>query len=359
MQYIGIDLHSHKFTCNFIQKEANRSYKETYYINPADIRKFLNKVSEQDYVMLEASTNTFGFVDIIKEKVKEVKVVNPLEIRMIYDSEKKSDKEDAEKLAKILRYEIEGREEITKGVYVPEERIRKLRSLYTSYKLIKKEIGGLKNRVRSLEREVGVYEMREIMGGGGREMIEIIKMQVKVLIGAIERLEEAAKELKERILYEGRVYREEIEIMTSIDGISVFTAIGIKADYGDIDRFKNGKKFCSYLRSVPKVDGSGERVYIGKTKKRGRRLSITLLLQGLHHAINKNKMLKKFVERKEGKGRGKIRMAVARKIFMAIYYMLKRKEYYRYRDEKLHQRKMAEYDKFLEKYEKKLDKHFS
>ena len=43
MQYIGIDLHSHKFTCNFIQKEANRSYKETYYINPADIRRFLNR----------------------------------------------------------------------------------------------------------------------------------------------------------------------------------------------------------------------------------------------------------------------------------------------------------------------------
>ena len=152
------DVFTNKFTCNFIEGEGNTSYKETYYINPADIRRFLNKVSEQDYVMLEASTNTFGFVDIIKEKVKEVKVVNPLEIRMIYDSEKKSDKEDAEKLAKILRYEIEGGEEITKGVYVPEERIRKLRSLYTSYKLIKKEIGGLKNRVRSLEREVGVYE---------------------------------------------------------------------------------------------------------------------------------------------------------------------------------------------------------
>ena len=43
MQYIGIDLHSHKFTCNFIQKEANRSYRETYYINPADIRRFLNR----------------------------------------------------------------------------------------------------------------------------------------------------------------------------------------------------------------------------------------------------------------------------------------------------------------------------
>ena len=49
MQYIGIDLHSHKFTCNFIQKEANRSYKETYYINPADIRRFLNRNRDEDY----------------------------------------------------------------------------------------------------------------------------------------------------------------------------------------------------------------------------------------------------------------------------------------------------------------------
>ncbi len=32
-----------KFTGNFIEGEGNISWKETYYINPADIRRFLNR----------------------------------------------------------------------------------------------------------------------------------------------------------------------------------------------------------------------------------------------------------------------------------------------------------------------------
>ncbi len=38
------DVFTNKFTCNFIEGEGNTSWKEVYYINPADIRKFLNKV---------------------------------------------------------------------------------------------------------------------------------------------------------------------------------------------------------------------------------------------------------------------------------------------------------------------------
>ena len=34
-----IYIFTNKFTCNFIEGEGNTCWKETYYINPADIRK--------------------------------------------------------------------------------------------------------------------------------------------------------------------------------------------------------------------------------------------------------------------------------------------------------------------------------
>jgi len=37
------DVFTNKFTCNFIEGEGNTGWKETYYINPADIRRFLNR----------------------------------------------------------------------------------------------------------------------------------------------------------------------------------------------------------------------------------------------------------------------------------------------------------------------------
>ena len=141
--------------------------------------------------------------------------------------------------------------------------------------------------------------------------------------------------------------------MTSIDGISVFIAIGLISDYVTIERFKNAKQFTSYLRSVPKVDGSNRRIYIGKTKKDGRRLTMSLLIQSLYHVLKKESFLKDFYIKKQyGKSKGKVRMAVVRKLLVAIYYMLREKKYYRYMDENNHNRKMKEYERFLRRYEK-------
>ena len=37
------DVFTNKFTCNFIEGEGNTGWKEAYCINPADIRRFLNR----------------------------------------------------------------------------------------------------------------------------------------------------------------------------------------------------------------------------------------------------------------------------------------------------------------------------
>lgn len=359
MAYIGIDLHSNRFTCNFLQ-EDNKAVKQSYFLYPGHLDSFFSQLSKNDYVLLEASTNSFAFYDLLKSKVKEVKVVNPLDLRIIYQTGKKTDKVDSEKLSKILRYQVEGDEDFINKVYVPEEDIRKLRSLFTSYKLLKKQVSSEKNRIHSILKQIlkpytkkAIFSKRKKKEILNLDIAEGYKTQIKILYETVEFLEKQAEEIKEEILYTGRKYKEEIKILTSMKGISVFIALALISDYADIRRFKNAKKFSSYMRSVPRIDASNTTVHIGKTNKRGRKLSISLLLQSLHHTIRSNRYLKNFYLRKQiGKSIGKVRMAVVRKLFVTIYYMLREKEYYRYRDVKLHERKVAEYERFLKKYKK-------
>ena len=360
-QYIGIDLHSNKFTCNFLRTD-NKSMKESFLIHPIEFQhSFFPRLTEQDYVLIEASTNSFAFYDLIKDKVKEVIIANPMDLRIIYDSGKKTDKIDAEKLSRILRYCVEGDDKILNRVYVPEKEIRELRSLFTSYKLYKRQIASQKNRIHSILRQNLIVYSGDIFTNKIREEIlssdkldEGYKKQIEILYESVEYLEDKAEQIKEEILYIGRKYKEQIDILTSIKGISVFVALGLIADYGEVERFKNAKKFSSYLRAVPKVEASNEKVYIGKTNKRGRKLSISLLLQALHHTMKDNVYLRDFYLKKiNGKSVCKVRMAVVRKLLVAIYYMLKNKEYYKYRNEENHQRKMREYERFIRKYEQK------
>ena len=56
-----------------------------------------------DRVALEATTNTWAVVDVLRPFVAEVVVGNPLKTRAIAEAKVKTDKVDAEVLAQLLR----------------------------------------------------------------------------------------------------------------------------------------------------------------------------------------------------------------------------------------------------------------
>lgn len=69
----------------------------------------------------------------------------------------------------------------------------------------------------------------------------------------LNQLLKTKEEIKEQIFLLGEKYKEDIGILTSMSGISVFIALAIISDYGSIERFKNAKQFCKYLRNTPRT----------------------------------------------------------------------------------------------------------
>lgn len=105
------------------------------------------------------------------------------------------------------------------------------------------------------------------------------------------------------------------------------------------------------MRSAPGVDSSNDTTRITKTNKFGRKLSVTLLTQSLNHFRDCNIKLRRWYDKKSEyiEKKGKIRMALCRRVFTEIYQMLKKEEYHYFRDEQNHENKMRNYYKFLEK----------
>jgi len=359
MAYIGVDLHSDKFTADFREK-TNKDSLISYYINEYDIDRFKNQLKKDDYIFLEASTPTFAFADLIKDRVKKTIVIDPFKFRAIADSRKKTDKVDARQLARMGKYHIEGDKKFLPEVYVVEKRIRKLRSLFTTYRLIKKEMNQTKSRIHSLfKQNLKPYSKKHIFGeimSGFKpvDLEEEYKIQVEVLFEVLSKLEEKKAEIKKRILLTGEPFIADIDILVSISGISVFTALGLISDYATVERFENAKQFCKYLRSTPKTEESNKKTKNGKTQKNGRKQSMELMLQSIGHFKKESPFISEFYWRlRKGKGACKARTAVVRKMLTAMYYMLRDREYYRYMNKKLHDRKMMEYKRFLAKNKKR------
>lgn len=355
MKYLGIDLHSNNFTCCFIDLGGNRE-KITFKIDDESMQSFINILDHETYAMVEASTNTFKFVELIRDYVKEVYVANTYKLRLISMANKKTDKIDAEKLAVFLKMQVSSGEDIINPVHIPSQTIQDLRSLFCTYNLIKRNIGAIKNRIHSiLKQNLKPFTKQYIFGKKNREEIrnielpEVSKYQMNFLFDQLEMYEKGKDEIEKQIYLVGSEYIKDIDILTSMIGVSVLTALAVIADIETVERFPNSKHFTSYLRSAPGVESSNESATPKGTNKFGRKLSITLLSQSLNHFRDNNPKIKNWYDRKSPyhPRKGKLRMAVCRKVFAEMYQMLKKNEYHYFRNEKLHKKKMDGYYKFL------------
>lgn len=353
-KYMGIDLHTNRFNYFMIDDKGETKAKG-FEIDEESLKQFYGHIDHNTHIMLEASANTFKFYDLVKDRVKHVIVANPRQLRLISFVNKKTDKIDAEKLSKYLKMQIKGGEKLTEPVYVPEQRIRDLRSLLSSYQLLNRQLTQTKNRIHGLlKQNLVLTKKNSLFSKHSRARIErmqldsIVKAQIDLLLDHVDYLEKAKKTIETQMKIVGSHYYREIEILTSMTGISIFTALVLIADIADIKRFSNAKKLASYLRSSPKIDSSNETVRIRGTNKCGRKHSLTMLSQSCNHFRNANKRLNGWYCKNQGiKKPSSIRMAILRNVIVEIYHMLNKREYHWYRNEPYHRRKMREYGKFL------------
>ena len=98
-RYIGIDLHRNRFTC-CIRLENERTYLTEWELE--SLPKFVKKLRASDEIAVEITGNTRLFFDAVKEYVARVVVVNTNQFKVIRQSVKKTDPNDARTLALYL-----------------------------------------------------------------------------------------------------------------------------------------------------------------------------------------------------------------------------------------------------------------
>jgi transposase len=362
MQFIGIDLHTNKFTCCYRDEHSSQEEKEgkrieTFDLNALGLASFYKTLTLNTYVLVEATNPTFTFVRLMQPLVKEVMVANTYELKQISLARKKTDKVDADTLCRIIKMQVLSGEQTVSPVTVPPEEIQELRSLFSTYRMYKKQTVQYKNRIHSLLKEkLYGFTQEEIFDQKSREKIRIIEnrsalsFQVNELLDLLEHLESRIESLQDKIKELAEPYMREIDILTSMKGVSVFIAIAIIADIISVNRFKDSKSFTSYLRSAPKVESSNTSVIIKGTNKKGRKMSATLITQSLNHVLKASSKLNQWYTRlTKYKKAGLVRTGLRRKVFAEIYQMLKKGEYHYDRDKQNHEGKMLQYKKFLDK----------
>jgi transposase len=282
-----------------------------------------------------------------------------MKFSIIGKSNKKTDKVDAIKLAKKLKYYVmfdRSKDEFP-TVTIPPKAVRELRSLFTSYQMLKKERNMTKNCIHALFKQNGLIEFRklDLTKLHVREKIRafktdpVLEFQLKQMLDKLDELDKVQDAYKTMIIQIAHAeFDNQIRLLTSIKGISPFLASAIMADIMDVNRFANAKHMCSYLRAAPKIKASGDSTQVGKLNKQSRGLTMSLMAESVTHFVNSSKKMTEFYASKiKGKSAGKVRVAVIRKILATVYYMLTREVLYYYVDSKNYDNKLKQYQRVL------------
>jgi transposase len=365
MNFIGIDLHTNRFTCCYRNERSsvdNPQDKrvETFDLNEAGLAQFFKTLTADTHVLIEATITTFAFARLFRDRVKEVAIANTYELKQISLARCNTDKLDADKLCRIIKMQALTGEQLASPVTIPPPAIQDLRGLFSTYRLYQKQNTQLKNRIHSLLKEhLYGFTQEEIFDRKSRAKIRelssnpALKFQLNQLLDRLERDEADVAALHEQILLHAEPLMQQIDLLTSMKGVSVFIAIAIMTDIIEVSRFKDSKHFTSYLRSAPHTASSNTSTSSRGTNKQGRKLASTLLTQSLQHMLHASLKLRKWYDRlSEYKKAGLVRTGLRRRVLAELYQMLKKGEYHYARDARNHETKMAQYRRFLEQQKK-------
>lgn len=262
-----------------------------------------------------------------KRKVLRVKLAHPSKVRLIAEARIKTDSIDAYTLAHLERTGY------LPDAYILSRDIRDNRELLRYRLSLVRIRTSLKNRIHAILDKLGIiHPFSDLFGKKGREFLralplrEVYRKELDGYLSTIEFLDEILKGITKRI--QTSIEKDpKAELLMSIPGISYLTAHLLLCEIGDIKRFPSAKRLCSYAGIVPGTHQSADRIWHGPITKQGNRYIRWAMVEAVHIALVKDPVLAIFYKKlKREKGAAKARVAVDRKLLVAVYHVLKKEE---------------------------------
>jgi transposase len=325
-RYIGLDVHKHYLIALGVDADLHvvlPARRVELFRLEAWMKKNLTK---QDEVVLEMTTNTWQLYDELVEYAGSVMVVHPPHVALITRSQVMNDKIAASILARLFA------KGLLVGIWIPPLEIREARGLVAQRQKMVRLATQAKNRLHAvIQRHHLVPPAGNPFGASHKawwSSLSIGKLEKLNLQSDLETLQFAEKQVKNMTeIMEGMAAeQEEIGRLLHLAGFGVVTAVTVWAAIGDVRRFADPQHLVGYAGLGTRLHDSGMTRHTGKITKAGRRDLRTVLIEAANVAANSHPHWKAELARLEPRlGRNKAVVAIARKLLIAVWFVLQGK----------------------------------
>ncbi len=322
-RYIGLDVHKHYLIALGVDDEL-QVVLPARRVELSHLEAWMKKtLTKRDQLVLEMTTNTWQLYDELCEYAGSVLVVHPPHVALITRSQVMNDKIAASILARLLA------KGLLVGIWVPPQEIRELRGLVAQRRKMTELATQAKNRLQAvlqrhhwlppegnpfsasqknwwLARPLGALE--KVNAESDLETLQFAQQQLDRLTALMDTL--ASQE-------------EQITCLLQLPGFGVVTAVTVWAAIGNIQRFADPQHLVGYAGLGTRVHDSGMTSRRGQITKAGRRDLRLVLIEAAQVAANIHPHWKAELARLEPRlGRNKAIVAIARKLLVAVWYIL-------------------------------------
>lgn len=319
--HVGVDLHRNNFTYCVRNSNGEETVGKEEIGN---LKKFAGRLGKHASVAVEATGNTWMFCRVLKEHVGRLVIVNPNQFKVISRSVKKTDKNDAKKLAEFLE------KDMLPEVRMKDELQAKVASLTQTREKLVQLRTVLKNKINNLFASQFIQLKREELSSE-KGLLKVLTyhfdaisdVELRVMVDQIRSLNKSIAEL-EKAIEESGSKMDGFDNLKSIKGIGSKGAATLMSVIGNVNDFSSAKRLAAYIGIVPRVSDSNDTSHHGRITKLGSKIARTTLVQCALIAKRYNSYLFHFHEGiKMRRGGAKANIALARKFLEIIYRTLK------------------------------------
>ncbi|MBI4450882.1 IS110 family transposase [Candidatus Woesearchaeota archaeon] len=325
-QFVGLDVHKAIIYGVVLDEEGNVAFERKFKSDPHELDEFLVNVQPDSKIALESCSCWQYVYDYLHDAGYEnVMLANPLGVRLIGESRKKTDKRDAFALADLLRMN-----RLPEAYAAPFD-VRVKRQI-TRHRL---SLVGLqtevKNKIHAILLRHGINvddQYSDVFGKAGIEYLRSLdlpycdRFELDQYLSIIEMLMKRIEMTQQRI-EELAGDDPDARVLMSMPGISYYSALMIKAEIGDIRRFPDHERLTSYAGLNPSVYQSSNTCITGHISKQGSKHLRWILVQAANVAVQHDRTLGAFYKRlAKGKGHSKAIVATARKMLKYAHTMM-------------------------------------
>jgi transposase len=322
MMIIGCDFHPRFQQIAFIDQETG-DYGERRLNHPEEAKQFYRSLAgRQVRIGAEATGNFRWFRQLMHELGHEFLLGDAAAIRAASPRRQKTDKRDARHILNML---VEDRFPV---VWQPPVANDELRQLVLHRCRMVRMRTRVKNQLDSMAKNEGLLSKR-VWCAMRRQEIEALPLpgwyglRRKDLLALLDELNKRIEPLDEAVL-QAAVGNAEARLLMTHPGVGPVVSLTYVLRIGDWKRFPRGKQIGSYLGLIPVEESSSDKRRLGHISKQGNTLLRWLLVEAAAKAQRYDPgWHRQYVRLSMNKHHGVAKVAIAHKLAVRLYWMLR------------------------------------